>query len=193
MLTPGVVSDSNGYGLVSIRGVSPLMNNVLIDGADDNQAFFSEERGRTREAYSTSADSVQEFSVNTGVFPAEFGRAAGGVINSVTKSGSNQLHGEAYFYTRQSNWAAYTPGATQRRAGPDQRQVGGGGGDQAGGHPQDLGRSLRASCSHQETSCSGITPTTSTTASSRVSAVRRTQRRSIRCRRRTSRRTKPAV
>jgi hypothetical protein len=107
--TPGVVSDSNGYGLVSIRGVSPLMNNVLIDGADDNQAFFSEERGRTREAYSTSEDSVREFTVNTGVFPAEFGRAAGGVINSVTKSGSNELHGEAYFYDRESNWAAYTP------------------------------------------------------------------------------------
>jgi len=109
LTTPGVVSDSNGYGLVSIRGVSPLMNNVLIDGADDNQAFFSEERGRTREAYSTSEDSVREFTVNTGVFPAEFGRAAGGVINSVTKSGSNQLHGEAYFYDRESNWAAYTP------------------------------------------------------------------------------------
>lgn len=109
MSTPGVVSDSNGYGLVSIRGVSPLMNNVLIDGADDNQAFFSEERGRTREAYSTSADAVQEFSVNTGVYPAEFGRAAGGVINSVTKSGGNQIHGAAYFYDRQSNWAAYTP------------------------------------------------------------------------------------
>lgn len=110
--TPGVVSDSNGYGLVSIRGVSPLMNNVLIDGADDNQAFFSEERGRTREAYSTSEDSVREFTVNTGVFPAEFGRAAGGVINSVTKSGGNELHGEAYFYDRESNWAAYTPGVT---------------------------------------------------------------------------------
>jgi hypothetical protein len=109
MMTPGVVSDSNGYGLVSIRGVSPLMNNVLIDGADDNQAFFSEERGRTREAYSTSEDSVREFSVNTGVFPAEFGRAAGGVINSITKSGGNQFHGEAYFYDRESNWAAYTP------------------------------------------------------------------------------------
>ncbi|HEY1732426.1 MAG TPA: carboxypeptidase regulatory-like domain-containing protein, partial [Terriglobales bacterium] len=107
--TPGVVSDSNGYGLVSIRGVSPLMNNVLIDGADDNQAFFSEERGRTREAYSTSEDSVREFTVNTGVFPAEFGRAAGGVINSVTKSGDNDLHGEAYFYDRESNWAAFTP------------------------------------------------------------------------------------
>ncbi|HSU19550.1 MAG TPA: TonB-dependent receptor [Acidobacteriaceae bacterium] len=118
LTTPGVVSDSNGYGLVSIRGVSPLMNNVLIDGADDNQAFFSEERGRTREAYSTSQDSVREFSVNTGVFPAEFGRAAGGVINSVTKSGGNQLHGELYFYDRESNWAAYTPLVTNAVLNP---------------------------------------------------------------------------
>ncbi len=118
LTTPGVVSDSNGYGLVSIRGVSPLMNNVLIDGADDNQAFFSEERGRTREAYSTSQDAVREFSVETGVFPAEFGRAAGGVINSVTKSGGNQLHGELYFYDRESNWAAYTPLVTNAVLNP---------------------------------------------------------------------------
>ena len=107
MTTPGVVSDSNGFGLVSIRGISPILNSVLIDGADDNQAYFSEERGRTREAYSTSASAVREFAVNTGVYSAEYGRAAGGVINSVTKSGTNQIHGEAYFYDRESNWNAY--------------------------------------------------------------------------------------
>lgn len=107
MTTPGVVSDANGYGLVSIRGISPILNNVEIDGADDNQAFFSEERGRTREAYSTSGSAVREFAVNTGVYSAEYGRAAGGVITSVTKSGTNQLHGQAYFYDRESNWAAY--------------------------------------------------------------------------------------
>jgi hypothetical protein len=107
MTTPGVVSDSNGFGLVSVRGVSPILNNVLIDGADDNQAYYSEERGRTREAYSTSGSAVQEFQMNTGVFSAEYGRAAGGVINSVTKSGTNSLHGEAYFWDRESNWAAF--------------------------------------------------------------------------------------
>jgi Carboxypeptidase regulatory-like domain/TonB-dependent Receptor Plug Domain len=107
MTTPGVVSDSNGYGLVSIRGISPILNNILIDGADDNQAYYAEERGRTREAYSTSASAVREFAVNTGVYSAEYGRAAGGVINSVTRSGTNQLHGEAYFYDRESNWNAY--------------------------------------------------------------------------------------
>ncbi|MBT9331780.1 TonB-dependent receptor [Paracidobacterium acidisoli] len=113
MTTPGVVSDSNGYGLVSIRGVSPVLNNVEIDGADDNQAYYSEERGRTREAYSTSASAVREFAVNTGVYSAEYGRAAGGVITSVTKSGTNQLHGEAYFWDRQSNWAAFNDYATE--------------------------------------------------------------------------------
>jgi Carboxypeptidase regulatory-like domain/TonB-dependent Receptor Plug Domain len=107
MTTPGVVSDSNGYGLVSVRGISPILNNVLIDGADDNQAYYSEERGRTREAYSTSQSAVREFAVNTGVYSAEYGRAAGAVINSVTKSGTNQIHGQAYFYDRESNWNAF--------------------------------------------------------------------------------------
>ncbi|MDR3724331.1 MAG: TonB-dependent receptor [Terracidiphilus sp.] len=107
MTTPGVVSDANGYGMVSVRGISTLLNNVEIDGADDNQAFFAEERGRTREAYSTSGNAVREFAVNTGVYSAQYGRAAGGVITSVTKSGTNQLHGQAYFFDRQSNWNAY--------------------------------------------------------------------------------------
>ena len=84
-----------------------ILNNVLIDGADDNQAYYAEERGRTREAYSTPPEAIREFQVNTGVYPAEFGRAAGGVINSVTKSGGNQLHGQAYFYDRESAWGAF--------------------------------------------------------------------------------------
>src|SRR3984885_8821709 len=112
MTTPGVVSDSNGFGLVSIRGISPILNNIEIDGADDNQAYYAEERGRTREAYSTSANAVREFAVNTGVYSAEYGRAAGGVINSVTRSGTNAIHGEAYFYDRQSSWNAYNVFAT---------------------------------------------------------------------------------
>jgi hypothetical protein len=107
MTTPGVVSDSNGYGLVSVRGISPILNNVEIDGADDNQAYYAEERGRTREAYSTSASAVREFAVNTGVYSAEYGRAAGGVITSVTRSGTNSLHGELYYNHRESNWAAF--------------------------------------------------------------------------------------
>jgi hypothetical protein len=107
MTTPGVVSDSSGFGLVSVRGISPILNNVEIDGADDNQAYYAEERGRTREAYSTTAAAVREFAVNTGVYSAEYGRAAGGVITSVTNSGTNHIRGQAYFWDRESKWAAY--------------------------------------------------------------------------------------
>ena len=107
MTTPGVVSDTSGFGLVSIRGISTVLNNVEIDGADDNDAYYAEERGRTREAYSTSGSAVREFAVNTGVYSAEYGRAAGGVITSVTKSGTNQIHGQAYFWDRESNWNAF--------------------------------------------------------------------------------------
>jgi Carboxypeptidase regulatory-like domain len=109
LLTPGVVSDSNGFGLVSFRGISPLMNNNTVDGADNNQAFFSEERGRTRIGYSTPKVAVQEFQVNTSNYSAEYGRAAGGVINTVTKSGSNAIHGEAYFKDRNNRWGARAP------------------------------------------------------------------------------------
>jgi Carboxypeptidase regulatory-like domain/TonB-dependent Receptor Plug Domain len=116
LITPGVVSDSNGFGLVSIRGISPILNNVLIDGADDNQAYYAEERGRTREAYSTPPAAIREFNVNTGVYQAEYGRAAGGIINSVTKSGGNQVHGQAYFSDRESAWGAYNPYATNTTA-----------------------------------------------------------------------------
>jgi outer membrane receptor protein involved in Fe transport len=112
LLTPGAVSDGNGFGLIVFRGISPLLNNVEIDGADDNQAFFSEERGRTREGYSTSQIGIAEFQVNTGIYSAEYGRAAGGVINSITKSGTNEIHGQAYFFDRDNAWGAINPFTT---------------------------------------------------------------------------------
>jgi Carboxypeptidase regulatory-like domain/TonB dependent receptor len=106
LLTPGVLNDSNGFGLLSFRGQSTLLNNITIDGTDDNQAFFSEERGRTRAGYSTAKASVQEFQVNTSNYSVEYGRSAGGIVNSVTKSGGNAFHGEGYYFDRDSAWAA---------------------------------------------------------------------------------------
>lgn len=112
LLTPTVVSNSSGFGLVSVRGISPLLNNNTIDGADNNQAFFSEERGRTRAGYSSAKASVEEFQVNTADYSAEYGRAAGAVVNTVTKSGTNDIHGELYFYDRDNAWGAFVPGST---------------------------------------------------------------------------------
>ena len=108
LLTPGVVSNSDGFGLLSFRGISFLLNNNTVDGADDNQAYFSEARGRTRVSYSITQAAIQEFQVNSSNYSAQYGRAAGGVINTVTKSGTNQLRGELFFYDRDLDLAGAT-------------------------------------------------------------------------------------
>jgi len=112
LLTPGTVPDGN-FGLISFRGVSGLLNNSTVDGGDNNQAFFSEERGRTRLSYSTSQAAVREFQVNTSNYSAEYGRAAGGVVNTVTKSGTNEIHGQGFYYQRNNKWGARNPLAFQ--------------------------------------------------------------------------------
>jgi len=100
LLTPNVAPDGNS-GLISYRGVSGLYNSNLIDGASNNQAFFSEARGRAIGApYVYSTDAVQEFQTATSSYGAEFGQAAGGQINAVTKSGTNQIHGDLFYYLR---------------------------------------------------------------------------------------------
>jgi Carboxypeptidase regulatory-like domain/TonB dependent receptor len=108
LLNPGTVPDAN-FGLISFRGISGLLNNNTIDGGDNNQAFFSEERGRTRLNYTTSPSSIREFQVNTSNYSAEYGRAAGGVVNAVTKSGTNEFHGQAFYYRRDNKWGARNP------------------------------------------------------------------------------------
>lgn len=105
LLTPGVAPDG-AFGLISFRGISGLLNNSTVDGGDNNQAFFSEERGRTRISSSISQDAVREFQVNTSNYSAEFGRAAGGVVNTVTKSGTNEFHGSAFYYLRDNKFGA---------------------------------------------------------------------------------------
>ncbi len=108
LLNPGTVPDGN-FGLISFRGISGLLNNSTIDGGDNNQAFFSEEKGRTRLSYTVSQSAVREFQVNTSNYSAEYGRAAGGVVNAVTKSGTNQFHGSADYYQRNNKWGARNP------------------------------------------------------------------------------------
>jgi hypothetical protein len=117
--SPGVV-ESGGFGLLSFRGQSTLLNNVAVDGADNNQNFFSEERGRTTVGYSTPKVAIQEFQINTSNYSVEYGRASGGVVNAVTKSGGNSFHGEAYYLDRDSGLAAqnnFTTKATQLTPG----------------------------------------------------------------------------
>ncbi len=118
LLSPGVTRDGR-FGLLSFHGASGNFNNYLIEGNDDNQAYFSEPRGRTRIASSVSANAVQEFQVGKGAFSAEFGRASGGSINTVIRSGGNQVHGDEFYYYRDQNFQARDPLASIR---PDERR-----------------------------------------------------------------------
>lgn len=111
LLTPGAVPDGT-FGLISFRGISGLLNNNTIDGGDNNQAFFAEERGRTRISYSISQAAIREFQVNTSSYSAEYGRSAGGVVNAITKSGTNDFHGNVFYYQRNNKWGARNPLAT---------------------------------------------------------------------------------
>lgn len=97
LLTPGVTSDGT---LVSYRGISGLYNNNQVDGANNNQAFFSEARGRSTVPYTYSVDAIQEFQVSASNYSAEFGQAAGGIVNAITKSGTNSIHGDLFYFLR---------------------------------------------------------------------------------------------
>jgi hypothetical protein len=108
LLTPGVSEDGT-FGGISFRGISSLYNNNTVDGADNNQAFFSEARGRTRMPYQYSLDAIKEFNVITAAYTAEYGRAAGGVVNAVTRSGGNEIHGDAFYFIRDAAFLAQDP------------------------------------------------------------------------------------
>jgi len=106
LLTPNVTTDGSS-GMVSYRGISGLYNGNTVDGANNNQAFFSEARGRANSgAYVFSMDSIKEYQVSSSNYSAELGQAAGGVINAVTKSGVNDLHGDLFYYLRYPTWNA---------------------------------------------------------------------------------------
>lgn len=102
-LTPGVTRDPTRGGDLSFGGQRGTSNSLLVDGQDANNTFFGQSLGRAgtgRNPYSFSQDAVQEFQVNTNGYAAEIGRAGGGVINVITKSGTNDPHGTAFWFYR---------------------------------------------------------------------------------------------
>ncbi len=109
LFTPNVVQDG-GSGLVSFHGISGLYNQNYVDGANNNQILFSEARGRASGApYVYSLDSIKEFQAETSNYSVEFGQAAGGQVNAITKSGTNQIHGDLFYYLRYPDLNALDP------------------------------------------------------------------------------------
>lgn len=104
-LTPGVTpmggfgglpatGNAYGQGNFSVSGSRGLSTEVILDGAPVNASLFN------APAFVPSVDAVEEFKVQTNNFSAEFGRTAGGVVNVIMKSGTNQYHGNLYEFFR---------------------------------------------------------------------------------------------
>jgi hypothetical protein len=114
LFSPGVTQDPRSLtsatnGDLSFGGIRGFQNSFLVDGLDFNNAFFAQARGRYRAPYEFSTEVVQEFRVSSNSYGAEQGRAGGAVVNVVTKSGSNHVHGTAFYYLRDSSFGAADP------------------------------------------------------------------------------------
>jgi hypothetical protein len=126
LLTPEVNPDA--AGLLSFRGQAVTQNSTVVDGVDDDQSFGAVPRGTggqsDREsgrvsgggygrtggaAYTFSQEAVREFRVSGQNYSAVYGHAAGGVVTTVSKSGTNVLHGTAFYLARSSALAATNP------------------------------------------------------------------------------------
>lgn len=103
LLTPGVATAFGGrVSLVGARGTAVDYN---IDGANANSDFFAEERGGTAAPYVFSQAAIREFRVIRNTYSAEYTRGGGGTMNAITKNGTNNLIGEAFWYRRDKEWA----------------------------------------------------------------------------------------
>jgi outer membrane receptor protein involved in Fe transport len=111
LLTPGVNKDARP-GDISFAGQRGTLSSLTVDGTDNNNEFQEQTLGRTgsgRAPYQFSQDAVQEFQVNTNGYSVEFGRAAAGVVNVITKSGGNAFHGTAFEFFRDRGLNAVDP------------------------------------------------------------------------------------
>jgi hypothetical protein len=108
-LTPGVsISQGPDGDEININGQRGIFNNISLDGGDYNNGFFGEQMGGQRAAIDITLEAVKEFQITASGANAEFGRSAGGVINVVTKSGTNAIHGSGFEYFRTEALTAAT-------------------------------------------------------------------------------------
>ncbi len=100
-LTPGVsITQGPDGDEINFNGQRGIFNNISLDGGDYNNGFFAEQAGGQRAAIDIPIGAIKEFQVVPAGASAEFGRAAGGFVNAITKSGTNGVHGDIFHFQR---------------------------------------------------------------------------------------------
>src|SRR5947209_6914971 len=108
-LTPGVsITQGPDGDEINFNGQRGIFNNISLDGGDYNNGFFGEQLGGQRAAIDITLEAVKEFQVVATGATAEFGRTAGGVINVISKSGTNNVHGSLFHFQRLEGLTANT-------------------------------------------------------------------------------------
>jgi outer membrane receptor for ferrienterochelin and colicin len=137
-LTPSAQVEGS-RGQISLSGQRGINGNVNVDGVDFNQPFFGGIRGgeRSNQAFVIPQESIKEFQVVAAGYSAEFGRSTGGIVNAVTKTGTNELRGSLFYLYRPEQLArgnSYTKALEEQRLSalgisatlaPTQHQFGG--------------------------------------------------------------------
>jgi hypothetical protein len=108
-LTPNVsITQGPDGDEINFAGQRGVFNSISLDGGDYMNGFFGEQAGGQRAAIDIPLDAVKEFQVVATGATAEFGRTAGGVVNVVTKSGTNEFHGSLFHFQRLEALTAHT-------------------------------------------------------------------------------------
>ena len=120
--TPSAQIDPS-RGQISLSGQRGINANVNVDGMDYNQPFFGGIRGgeRSNSAFTIPQESIREFQVVAAGYSAEFGRSSGGIVNAVTKSGTNDFRGSAFIVWRPEQLALgneFTDALVQQKLAP---------------------------------------------------------------------------
>ena len=102
MLGTAPITGTPREGAFNANGMRSTYNNFLLDGLDNN-AYSTSNQGFSNQVAQPSPDAVQEFKVITANYSAEYGRVGGAVVNVVMRSGTNQFHGTAYDFLRNTD------------------------------------------------------------------------------------------
>jgi hypothetical protein len=125
---PSTNAGQTGSAYFSVNGVNLWQNDIRLNGINDNIEVYGGSKIGTNATITPPPDAIQEFKLQSGDFNAEFGHSTGGIVNAVTKSGTNHLHGDVWEYVRNSDLQAndyFSNSQHQPKAPYHQNQFGG--------------------------------------------------------------------